>query len=50
MEFGAQLGLYGTNYWSNIRQKRSTKIDNKSKREIEKIEFFKSQFENRLNL
>ena len=38
------------NYWSNIRQKRSTKIDNKSKREREKIEFFKSQFENRLNL
>ena len=20
MEFGAQLGLYGTNYWSNIRE------------------------------
>ncbi len=38
------------NYWSNIRQKRSTKIDNRSKREREKIEFFKSQFENRLNL
>ena len=38
------------NYWSNIRQKRSTKIDNKSKREREKIEFFKSQFEDRLNL
>ena len=38
------------NYWSNIRQKRSTKIENKSKREREKIEFFKSQFENRLNL
>lgn len=38
------------NYWSNIRQQKSTKIDYKSKREREKIEFFKNQFENRLKL
>ena len=38
------------NYWSNIRQQKSTKIDYKSKRVREKIEFFKNQFENRLKL